>query len=73
MNETIARYLKATNDTREIVPDPAAGYFGARVDDRSLVPWATRGSERSTSRTGSASASTRPHADDALRAVLPDR
>jgi uncharacterized protein YbjT (DUF2867 family) len=38
MNEIIARYLKATKDPREIVSDPQARYFGARLDDRSLVP-----------------------------------
>jgi uncharacterized protein YbjT (DUF2867 family) len=38
MSEMIARYLKATNDPREVVPDPQAGYFGVRLDDRSLVP-----------------------------------
>ena len=38
MCEMIARYLKATNDPREVVPDPEAGYFGVRLDDRSLVP-----------------------------------
>lgn len=38
MSELVARYLKATNDPREVVSDPQAHYFGARVDDRSLVP-----------------------------------
>lgn len=38
MSELVARYLKATNDAREVVSDPQAGYFGARLDDRSLVP-----------------------------------
>ena len=38
MSEMVARYLKATNDPREVVPDPQAGYFGVRLDDRSLVP-----------------------------------
>ena len=38
MSELIERYLKATNDPREVVSDPHAGYFGARLDDRSLVP-----------------------------------
>ena len=36
--ELIARYLRATNDPRQVVPDPDATYFGARLDDRSLVP-----------------------------------
>ncbi len=38
MSELVARYLNATNDLREVVSDPQAGYFGVRVDDRSLVP-----------------------------------
>jgi uncharacterized protein YbjT (DUF2867 family) len=38
MSELIAHYLKATNDLREVVSDPQARYFGARLDDRSLVP-----------------------------------
>lgn len=38
MNEMVARYLKATNDPRDVVGDPQARYFGTRLDDRSLVP-----------------------------------
>jgi len=38
MSEMIARYLKDINDPRQVVSDPQAGYFGSRVDDRSLVP-----------------------------------
>jgi uncharacterized protein YbjT (DUF2867 family) len=38
LSELVARYLKATNDPREVVSDPQARYFGARLDDRSLVP-----------------------------------
>jgi uncharacterized protein YbjT (DUF2867 family) len=37
-NEIIARYLKAIGDPREVVSDPAARYFGGRVEERSLVP-----------------------------------
>ena len=37
-NEIIARYLKAVGDSREVVRDPAAQYFGGRVEERSLVP-----------------------------------
>src|SRR6185437_13811831 len=37
-NEIVARYLKAIGDPREVVSDPEAGYFGGRVDERSLVP-----------------------------------
>src|SRR5262249_7790376 len=37
-NEIIARYLKAVGDSRKVVSDPAARYFGGRVEERSLVP-----------------------------------
>src|SRR6516165_10144878 len=37
-NEIIARYLKAIGDSREVVADPEARYFGGRVEERSLVP-----------------------------------
>ncbi|HWM48756.1 MAG TPA: SDR family oxidoreductase [Xanthobacteraceae bacterium] len=37
-SEYIARYLKAVGDQREVVNDPEAPYFGARVEERSLVP-----------------------------------
>jgi uncharacterized protein YbjT (DUF2867 family) len=37
-NEIVARYLKAVGDPREVVSDPAARYFGGRVEERSLVP-----------------------------------
>jgi uncharacterized protein YbjT (DUF2867 family) len=37
-NEIVARYLKAVADTREVVRDPEARYFGGRVEERSLVP-----------------------------------
>jgi hypothetical protein len=42
-NEIGARYLKAVGlkavvDPREVVRDPAARYFGGRVEERSLVP-----------------------------------
>jgi uncharacterized protein YbjT (DUF2867 family) len=38
LSELVARYLKATNDPREVISDPEARYSGARLDDRSLVP-----------------------------------
>ncbi len=38
LSELVARYLKVTNDPREVVSDPQARYSGARLDDRSLVP-----------------------------------
>jgi uncharacterized protein YbjT (DUF2867 family) len=37
-NEIVARYLKAVGDPREVVRDPVAGYWGGRVEERSLVP-----------------------------------
>jgi uncharacterized protein YbjT (DUF2867 family) len=37
-NETIARYLKAVGDPREVVRDPEARYWGGRVEEHSLVP-----------------------------------
>jgi uncharacterized protein YbjT (DUF2867 family) len=37
-NEIIARYLKAIGDTREVVRDPEALYWGGRVEEQSLVP-----------------------------------
>jgi uncharacterized protein YbjT (DUF2867 family) len=36
--EIVARYLKAVGDPREVVRDPEAGYWGGRVEERSLVP-----------------------------------
>jgi uncharacterized protein YbjT (DUF2867 family) len=38
LNEFVARYLKAIGDTREVVGDPEARYWGGRVEERSLVP-----------------------------------
>jgi uncharacterized protein YbjT (DUF2867 family) len=38
MSELVARYLRNTNDPREVVGDPDARYYGVRIDDRSLVP-----------------------------------
>jgi uncharacterized protein YbjT (DUF2867 family) len=37
-DEIVARYLKAVGDPRQVVRDPAALYFGGRVEERSLVP-----------------------------------
>jgi uncharacterized protein YbjT (DUF2867 family) len=37
-NEIVARYLKAVGDPRVVVRDPAARYFGGRVEERSMVP-----------------------------------
>jgi uncharacterized protein YbjT (DUF2867 family) len=38
LSEMVGLYLKATNDSREVVGDPETPYFGSRLDDRSLVP-----------------------------------
>jgi uncharacterized protein YbjT (DUF2867 family) len=38
LSDLVARYLKATNDPREVIRDPEARYYGILVDDRSLVP-----------------------------------
>src|SRR5215472_7767485 len=37
-NEIVSRYLKAVGDSREVVRDPEARYWGGRVEERSLVP-----------------------------------
>lgn len=37
-DEIVARYLEAAGDTRRVVRDPAARYFGGLVEERSLVP-----------------------------------
>ncbi|MBV8187181.1 MAG: SDR family oxidoreductase [Alphaproteobacteria bacterium] len=37
-DEIVARYLKAIGDPRQVVRDPAALYFGGRVEEHSLVP-----------------------------------
>ncbi len=36
--ETVARYLKAIGDTRKVLSDSDARYFGGRLDETSLVP-----------------------------------
>jgi uncharacterized protein YbjT (DUF2867 family) len=37
-NQFVTRYLKAVGDSRKVVSDPEAHYFGGRVEERSLVP-----------------------------------
>ncbi len=37
-DEIVARYLLAVGDTRQVVRDPAARYFGGLVGENSLVP-----------------------------------
>jgi uncharacterized protein YbjT (DUF2867 family) len=38
MAELVRKYLAATGDTRQVVADPEAGYFGMKIDDQSLTP-----------------------------------
>jgi uncharacterized protein YbjT (DUF2867 family) len=38
MNEIIERYLKAAKDPRQVVPKQDALYYGAQLNDQSLVP-----------------------------------
>ncbi|MBP0581903.1 SDR family oxidoreductase [Labrys sp. LIt4] len=37
LSDLVARYLKASGDPREVVADPEARYFGARLQEGSLV------------------------------------
>ena len=37
-DEMIRQFFRATNDTRAVVVDPAALYFGVRLNDQSLTP-----------------------------------
>jgi uncharacterized protein YbjT (DUF2867 family) len=38
MASIVGKYLKGTGDARPVLPDPNASYFGAEVNDESLVP-----------------------------------
>jgi len=38
LSELVAQFLKATNDPREVVADSRTLYYGAELDDRTLVP-----------------------------------
>jgi uncharacterized protein YbjT (DUF2867 family) len=40
-DEPVRRVLAAANDPREVVTDPAAGYYGITVSERTLLPGAT--------------------------------
>jgi len=40
LSSLVTDYLKATNDPREIITDPEARYFGATLNEQSLVPGA---------------------------------
>jgi uncharacterized protein YbjT (DUF2867 family) len=38
MDDLVRRFLVARRDSREVVTDPHARYFGTEVNDRSLTP-----------------------------------
>lgn len=38
LDEFVRRFLAVIGDTRRVMTDPSARYFGARLDDRSLLP-----------------------------------
>ncbi|VVN02170.1 hypothetical protein PS662_03405 [Pseudomonas fluorescens] len=38
LDELVRRFLRASGDTRKVVPDVHARYFGAVLDDQSLTP-----------------------------------
>lgn len=38
MADLVRRYLAKTGDSREVISDPTASYFGLRLNDRSLTP-----------------------------------
>ncbi|AXC10731.1 Putative secreted protein [Acidisarcina polymorpha] len=38
LNDFVLQGLRAHHDRRVVVADPAAGYFGVEVDERTLVP-----------------------------------
>ncbi len=40
MVDLAARFLRYNSDDREVIADPDARYFGAKVDDKSLTPGA---------------------------------
>jgi uncharacterized protein YbjT (DUF2867 family) len=44
IHETLRRFLTATGDAREVVEDPTVDYFGAHLEEKSLIP--TSGRER---------------------------
>lgn len=38
LDDLVRRYLNATGDSRQVVTDAQAPYFGAEIDDRALIP-----------------------------------
>lgn len=41
LDALVARFLRESKDSREVIADPEALYFGVALDDRSLVPGAS--------------------------------
>ena len=74
LDELVRRFLRSTKDSREVITDAEACYFGVPVDDQTLVPglnprigptsfedWLSRSvPQNQTSSTGSAPKSSRP-------------
>ena len=38
LDEAVRKVLEYDNDTRQVLADPAAPYYGAKVSDKTLVP-----------------------------------
>jgi uncharacterized protein YbjT (DUF2867 family) len=38
LDEIVGQFLRARNDSRKVITDPAALYYGTAIDDRSLTP-----------------------------------
>ena len=38
MDELVRRFLSANRDTRKVITDAHAGYYGIEVNDQSLTP-----------------------------------
>jgi uncharacterized protein YbjT (DUF2867 family) len=38
LDEIVEQFLRARNDSRKVITDPAALYYGTTIDDRSLTP-----------------------------------
>jgi uncharacterized protein YbjT (DUF2867 family) len=53
MDEFARRFLSSTRDPRKVTTDAHAQYFGAELNDQSLVPGGTRALDRRISRIGS--------------------
>ena len=51
-DELVRQFLSATGDTRKVITDDNAGYFGIEVNDQSLVPGDNPASVQRTSKIG---------------------